>query len=208
MMSKSKKQSWWQYIIFGSVLLFLYASGLMPEVIGFVQRGVLKTGLMNPNTEVLMANNLAMADSTELIEQDGEYTKAEYNFKLRDENGKVISLSDFEGKHIFMNFWATWCPPCIAEMPSINEAYNEMNEDVVFVMISTDDSFKKAKDFKAKRNFNFPIYQIAGPIPKLYQENSLPTTYIIDSKGNLAFKHIGMADYSHPEFKKFMKSLL
>jgi len=208
-MSKKKKNNLWQYLLFGGVLLVLYATGAMPHVIGFVQKGVLKTGLMNPKSEMLAEySDFSQLGSEENSLQEGRYTKADYNFRLLDENGKIVNLSEFEGKHIFMNFWATWCPPCIAEMPSINELYNEMNDEVVFVMISTDDSFQKAKDFKSKRNLNFPIYQIAGPIPELYHSNSLPTTYIIDSKGNLALKHIGMADYSHPEFKKFMKSLL
>lgn len=206
-MSKKKKKNLWQYIIIGGTFLVLYATGAMPHLIGFVQKGILKTGLMNPKTEML-AEYTDSNKSNENPLQERNYTKADYNFMLLDESGEVVSLSEFEDEHIFMNFWATWCPPCIAEMPSINKIYNEMKNEVIFVMISTDENFQKAKDFKSKWNFDFPIYQIAGPIPELYHSNSLPTTFIIDSKGNLALKHIGMADYSHPEFKKFMKSLL
>src|SRR5690625_2274692 len=150
-MSKKKKNNLWQYLLFGGVLLVLYATGAMPHVIGFVQKGVLKTGLMNPKSEMLAEySDFSQLGSEENSLQEGRYTKADYNFRLLDENGKIVNLSEFEGKHIFMNFWATWCPPCIAEMPSINELYNEMNDEVVFVMISTDDSFQKA-DRKSTR---------------------------------------------------------
>ena len=119
-MNKKKKNNLWQYLLFGGALLVLYATGAMPNVIGFVQKGVLKTGLMNPKSEMLAEySDFSQLDSEKNSLQEGRYTKADYNFRLLDENGKVVNLSEFEGKHIFMNFWATWCPPCIAEMPSI-----------------------------------------------------------------------------------------
>lgn len=190
------KKSWFQYAIFGAILFILYFTGLLPQVIGFAQRGLLKTGWMNPKTEIVVEENSSIT-----------FEKADLNFELRDEDGRLVSLQDFEGKPIFLNFWATWCPPCIAEMPSIDKAYQNLNEEVVFVLISTDESFQKAIEFKQKRNFKVPIYQLAGPIPAQFQSQVLPTTFVIDAERNLVLKHEGMADYNKEQFRLFLQSL-
>lgn len=193
------KKSWFQYAIFGAILFILYVTGLLPQVIAFAQRGLLKTGLMNPKTEIVV-------DGQE-INNATHFEKADLDFALRDENGRLLSLQDFEGKPIFLNFWATWCPPCIAEMPSIDEAYQNLAEEVAFVLVSTDESFQKAIDFKQKRKFKVPIYQLSGPIPAQFHSQSLPTTFVIDASGNLVLRHEGMADYSKNKFQLFLQSL-
>ena len=134
-------------------------------------------------------------------------TKADLNLKLIDAEGKTRSLEEFKGKVIFLNFWATWCPPCIAEMPSIDKLHEEMGDEVAFVMLSFDDDFEKAKAFDKRKGYDLPIYAPASDLPAMYQSSSLPTTYVIDSRGNLALTHKGMADYDNVEFKNFLKGL-
>lgn len=203
-MKKNKKQ-WLQYIVAGSIVLILYATGLLTDIIGFAQQGILKTGVMNPDTTELAVNQ--REDSEKNNQTEIDTIKADLGFSLYDVDGKIISLEDLRGKPIFLNFWATWCPPCIAEMPGINKLHNELKEDVNFVMISLDQNFEKAIQFNKKKKFDLPIYQLAGGVPEMFQSSSIPTTYIIDAKGNLALTHHGMADYDNHEFKEFLKML-
>ncbi len=205
MNSKNKKQkkTWIQYGIFAIIAITLYATGLHTEVIGFAQRGLLATGLMNPNVKEIaqVRNDENQAQSTM------KATKADFSLKLLDAKGHTKSLGDLKGKVVFMNMWATWCPPCIAEMPSINTLYGETGDDVAFVMLSLDKDFEKAKAFNKRKGYDFPIYTLASNLPAMYQSSSIPTTYVIDADGNLAWSHKGMADYSDPEFKEFLYNL-
>lgn len=199
---KNSKKTWIQYGIFAVVAITLYATGLHTEVIGFAQRGLLATGLMNPDVEEIaqVRNNADTAAMPNL-------TKADLNLKMIDAEGNPRSLQEFEGKVIFLNFWATWCPPCIAEMPSIDKLHEEMGDEVAFVLLSFDNDFEKAKDFDTRKGYDLPIFAPAGNLPTMFQSSALPTTYVIDADGNLALTHKGMADYNAPEFKEFLNSL-
>ncbi|NLZ95848.1 MAG: TlpA family protein disulfide reductase, partial [Bacteroidales bacterium] len=146
---KSKKRTWIEYLIIAAVVMILYVTGLHTEVIGFMQRGLLATGIMTPKIEKVH-NNAAEND----IASSTATTPADFNLTLMDENGNTLSLADFKGKPIFLNMWATWCPPCIAEMPNINKLHNEMGNDVAFVMVSLDDDFETAKAFNTRRGFD------------------------------------------------------
>ena len=196
------KKTWIQYGVFALVAITLYATGLHTEVIGFAQRGLLATGLMNPDVK-----ELAMAQETTNDAETTPLTKADFDFNLRDSDGNVTSLKALEGKVIFINLWATWCPPCIAEMPSIDKLYDTVGDDVAFVMLSLDRKFETAIAFNERKGYGFPIYAPADNIPAMYNTNSIPSTYVIDAKGNLALTHRGMADYSAPEFIEFLNSL-
>lgn len=136
-------------------------------------------------------------------------TKADFSMTLKNSKGETVSLEDYKGKVIFINLWATWCPPCIAEMPSIEAMYNDIDLDKIEVlMVSFDRSFQKAIDYKERNNFSFDVYELDGPIPAMYNTRSIPTTYIIDAEGNLAFRHTGTADYNRQDFKEFLKTLM
>lgn len=201
--NNNTKKSWIQYGIFALVALTLYATGLHTEVIGFAQRGLLATGLMNPNVKELAEARYSDNESTEMP----SLTKADFNLKLIDSEGNITSLEDLKGKVIFMNFWATWCPPCIAEMPSIKKLHEEMGDEIAFVMLSFDQDFETAKAYDKRKGYNLPIYAPASTMPAVYDSNALPTTYVIDAKGNLALTHKGMADYNDSKFKEFLRSL-
>ena len=114
------------------VIIFavIFLTNSQAEVFGRVQGVVLKTGIFNASG----------------LEED-EYLRADYDFKVRDENGQLLDGESLRGKTIFMNLWATWCPPCVAEMPSIDALYHDFKEqhDIVFLIISEDKDFNKAK---------------------------------------------------------------
>ena len=196
-MKKNIKKQIIEFGIIGTIFLTLFLTGLHTEIFGFIQRGVLETGLLNPDLE--------QEDATTTETKNPE---ADFSMKLINSKGEKVGMEQFKGKVIFMNLWATWCPPCIAEMPAINDLYNEVErEDIVFIMLSLDDNFEKAKHFKEKKGFDFEVYYPAEGIPQMYNTRSIPTTYIIDAKGGLALTQMGMADYNTDEFKQFLRKL-
>lgn len=196
-MKPSIKKNLKEYGIIAGVLLLLFATGLHTEVFGFLQRGILATGLMNPEVE----------ERAELAMNTPE-TKADFNMTLVNSAGETVKMADLKGKVIFFNIWATWCPPCIAEMPGINKLYNDPGQkDVAFIMLSVDQDFQKAIDFRKKKGFDFEIYRLAGPMPSMYATNSIPTTYVIDADGNLALTHLGMGQFNTADFKEFLNNL-
>ena len=199
---KSKKRTWIEYIIIAAVVIILYATGLHTEVIGFIQRGILATGIMTPKIETVhqdeAKNNIAPSTAT---------TPADFNLALMDENGHTLSLEDFKGKPIFMNMWATWCPPCIAEMPNINKLHSEVGNEVAFVMVSLDEDFETAKAFNTRKGFDLPIYALQSRRPAMYQSTTVPTTYVISANGELVLTHKGMSNYNTSKFKKFLEEI-
>ncbi|MCU0352856.1 MAG: TlpA family protein disulfide reductase [Cytophagales bacterium] len=171
----------------------LYFTGLHTEVIGGAQRLLLSTGLIQADTETKP-------------EQD---TDANYNVSLRTLDGKTLSLRTLKGKVIFMNIWATWCPPCVAEMPGIQKLYEKtQSENIAFVMISVDKDIDKVRRFVKRKGYTFPVYQLAdGSIPALYASEAIPTTFVISANGKLAMRHEGMADYNSDNFRDFLEKL-
>jgi thiol-disulfide isomerase/thioredoxin len=174
-----------EWLIFLGILFLIYITG--GHVV--LQRMILQTGIFNPNT----SQPIALGE-------------ASYELKLQDLSGKVYSLSDFKGKTIFFNFWATWCPPCLAEMPDIEQLYQKVDKDkVIFVMLTVDEDPAKVEAFLAKNNYSFPVYFLASALPEVYYHNSIPRTYVISPKGKIITKHIGMTNYNTSSFKSFLE---
>ncbi|WP_308008288.1 cytochrome c biogenesis protein CcdA [uncultured Fusobacterium sp.] len=122
-----------------------------------------------------------------------------YDFQLKDQYGNLHKLSDYKGKVVFLNFWATWCPPCREEMPHIEEIYKEYGynkNDVVILGAASpataenpspqDESEEKIKAFLTKNNYTFPVvFDVKGEIFRNYYINAFPTTFMIDKDGNI-----------------------
>lgn len=196
--SKEKKtkvntRSFIEWGIIISVILILYLTGWHTQVIGTLQRGILATGLISPS----------LPDST------AQFQKASLDFYFTDENGSTKSLADFEGDVIFLNVWATWCPPCIAEMPSINSLHKQLNnnQEISFVMVSMDEDFEKAKEFMKARGYDLPIYHYRGKDRTTYESTVIPTTYIISPDSKIVLEKRGFAKYDTEEFQLFLTKL-
>lgn len=142
-----------------------------------------------------------------VVSETSGNSKALPAMQLRDLSGNMISSDQLSGKKVFINLWATWCPPCIAEMPSIQKLYDKTNQnnDVAFVMISLDDDFNTARKFAQKKGYNLPIYELVGNTPDLFNVPGIPATFVFDQQGKMLFSHVGMADYSKPRFVQMLK---
>ncbi|MBS1523412.1 MAG: TlpA family protein disulfide reductase [Bacteroidetes bacterium] len=125
-------------------------------------------------------------------------------------DGKTIDLQQQKGKVVFINFWATWCPPCRAEMPSVNEFYEKVKNDpgIVFLSVDVDNRLNNSSAFMKSSGYNIPVYggNLDG-LPTTFYSGTIPTTLVIDKRGLVVFNHAGKASYDGDEFAKFVLGL-
>lgn len=140
---------------------------------------------------------------------DSAYTKAP-DFMLKDLNGRTVSLASLRGKVILLNFWATWCPPCKAEMPSMNRLYNEIKaKGFEVIAVSTDNALSPVKEFLAKNRLDFTVLlDEKKTVSRAYKVFSMPTTFLIDRNGFIVEKYYGEYEWTEPEVRSRIDKLL
>ena len=132
------------------------------------------------------------------------------NFILQDLNGNKVSMEDYRGKIVFLNFWATWCPPCRVEMPSMEKLYNEFkSKDFTILAIDLQEDAATVKTFKEQYKLNFPILLDSdGSVALIYGAMSIPTTYLIDRDGYLLGGALGPRDWATEDAFELINHLL
>ena len=118
------------------------------------------------------------------------------DFTVYDGDGNAVKLSDFKGKPVVLNFWASWCPPCKREMPDFNEKYLEYKDSIHFVMVNLTDGKSEtpdnAQDFLKANGYVFPLYHdLAQNAARTYKIYSIPLTLFINADGSLFTTHTG-----------------
>jgi thiol-disulfide isomerase/thioredoxin len=129
---------------------------------------------------------------------------------VQNSAGKVIDLQQQKDKVVFINFWATWCPPCLAELPSINDFYQKVkdNPNIVFLSVDVDNDLPKSSLFLQKKGYLFPVYGgTLNRLPPQFFSGSIPTTLVIDKKGFVVFNHIDRANYGDDQFAQYIIGL-
>ena len=150
---------------------------------------------------------LVLSPSIDSADNQVQLTVSDYNWELSDANGNPINLSEFKGKVILINHWATWCPPCVAEMPSFQDLYNDYKDKIVFVFV-TSDSKEKSDRFIKDKQFTLPVYQQAEQAPAKLFTSSLPTTILIDQNGKILINDVGASDWNSDSMRSILDSLL
>jgi thiol-disulfide isomerase/thioredoxin len=146
------------------------------------------------------------AETVPAVTENAAAISALPNFKMKGTDGKIINLADMKGKKVFVNLWATWCPPCKAEIPSIENLYNKLDkEKTVFVMLSLDDDFELAKNYAQKNKMKLPVYAPADNIPPVFNTNGIPATFIFDEQGALIKVNNGMDNYDTDSYVQLLK---
>lgn len=136
------------------------------------------------------------------------YGQTDFLWSVQNLEEMEIPLSQFEGKIVFINFWATWCGPCVSEMPSIQNLYDSLkDEDLSFLLISDEDG-ETVRDFMEKKQFSFPVYLRGPDVPIVFESDAIPTTFIIDRDGRIVLKHVGSAKWDDESTLHFLRSLL
>jgi peroxiredoxin len=182
------------WIVFLGILFLLKVTGALSGISFITNSVLMKTGVMDIQPQNAISNSQTFS----------------YDFTLKDLDGNKLEMSKLKGKVIFLNLWATWCGPCRVEMPSIQNLYNSIDQEkIAFVMLSLDyeEQHKKVVQFIHDKDFTFPVYVPAGPLPKLLHVNTIPTTFIIGTDGKVKSKKAGTANYDTDEFREFLKEL-
>lgn len=187
--------------------LWRRALGWLPVALVLLVLAVpgLRTGLM----QGLMKLGFFRADVPSALPAEPLTPVAADEVAFLTADGQRLPLSSLKGRVVFLNFWATWCPPCIAEMPSIQKLYTSLkgNDKVVFLLVDVDGDFRKSQRFMERKKLSLPLYAPAGPLPESLLGQSIPTTVFLDKKGKIVFRHEGGADYSQPDVAAFLEKL-
>ena len=133
------------------------------------------------------------------------------DFILPGLDGQMVRLADYRGKVVLLNIWATWCPPCVDEMPSMEKLYQTLKADGFEILaVSMDESgAPTVRPFMEKHQLNFPaLTDTEGAIKSLYQTTGVPESFIIDKDGVIVEKVIGPRDWASPGAVRFFRNLI
>lgn len=191
---KWRKKSWFSKIT-DIIFLALIITLLFPQgrlaVGGFVNR--VKSMVSQPD---LMPSSFSTTD-------------AAFNWPMQKTDGTAFSLNDVRGKVVFLNLWATWCPPCVGEMPGIQQLYDKFsdNPDVAFVLVSNE-SAETIRKFVERKGYTFPVLSSQSETPAAFYTKSIPTTFLLDKKGNIVMKEVGAMNWGGSKMERIVNQLL
>ena len=161
------------------------------------------SGMADPEQLMTQRTEPPAPDGTEPPAPDGtEPTRVERpkapDFTVYDADGKAVKLSDYFGKPIVLNFWASWCGPCKMEMPDFQKKYLELGNEIQFLMVNATggrETVESAKSFLAGTEYTFPVlFDADADASATYSVYYLPTTYFIDAQGHLVARAISAID--------------
>lgn len=182
------KKNWGSILFYAVILVFIFS----PTTKALLLRGIISTGFFK----------------AEIKKEPPQNVSADPAFSFTDTNGNIITSSSSKGKIVFINFWASWCPPCRAEMPSLDKLYKDLHKDdrFVFLFVNEDEDRIKAINYIENNNFSIPLYNRLSVSQEIFN-GTLPTTIVLDNKGKIVLKHEGMADYGDEKFINQLKEL-
>jgi thiol-disulfide isomerase/thioredoxin len=175
--------------------LVLYATGYHVRVYSGLKNALIRTGIIAPRA-------VTAVDFEQVVLDPGALS----GLRLIDELGNRGSLGDFGQEVLLINVWASWCPPCVVEMPGLNALY-ESEKEVGFVMITWDRTMEAARNYRDRNGYSFSIYKTEGKVPEPLKASSIPTTFILDKKDKTLYRRSGMIAFDDPEVRNFLSSL-
>ncbi len=176
----------------------------MKKIIAFYKKhsnliflGIIALILFVPSIRmpVQVALNRLFSFSPKEIESKEQTILEDWNWQLVNQAGQKVWFIDSKGSPVFVNFWATWCPPCVAELPELQALYDDYHKVVDFFFV-TNESPERVEAFLTKKGYSIPIfYPITAP-PSLLESNALPTSFLFSPKGQLNRKKTGAANWN------------
>lgn len=180
------KKNWSNILFFAFLALLIIPQTRMPIQV-FVQR-------------------LISFSPSEKKEENRE-TLEDYNWNLIQLNAENVNFSRSKGEVTLVNFWATWCPPCVAEMPSFQKLYDDYGDRVDFYFV-TSEKPEKVNGFMNKNGYSLPIFLQSFKAPDALESNALPTTYLISKSGAIVIDETGAADWNSKKMRTLLDELL
>lgn len=186
------RKNWFSYLLLTVLLVFIFNR----DAKAWLLRQVLRTGFFDAKIE---------KQDTRLVN-----TTDTADFSLTDPGGNKVDIATFRGKVVLLNFWASWCPPCRAEFPSLEAFYRKMKSDpgLVILSINEDDDAAMGREFILSKGYTIPVYTRAGNLPADVFSGSLPTTVVLDKRGVVRMKEEGMANYNNSKFQDQLRLMI
>ena len=198
-----KRFSWRDFLIgvASGIVLTIVSAVLLVAVLVTLGRGI--AGGQNGVRE-------AMLPAPEFPQpgQMAAYGRADMDWTFETLTGRSSTLSDYRGKVVFLNFWATWCGPCIAEMPSIQKLHDNLKRDDVAFLLVSDEDVPTIEGFLRERRLTLPVFHARGTVPPLFKTSAIPATFIIDENGMVVLRSVGAARWNSDASVGFLKTLL
>ena len=137
-------------------------------------------------------------------------SESDLSYSFKSLSGQKVMLNTFKGKVIFINHWATWCSPCIKEMPSLSQLYKTVKEQPIVFLFISNESKDHVENFVQKHSLSgLQFYtSVKAEKPRIFDNNTWPTTYIIDKNSNLVIKHTSTSNWSHQSVTSYLKKLI
>lgn len=152
--------------------------------------------------------NKLIAFSPSVIEQKDAIQLEVFNWQLQElKTGELINLNDLKNQVVFINTWATWCPPCLAEMPEINDLYTDYKDKITFLIVSTDEE-KALREYMNQNGYVFKNYHPLSNVPQDLNSTSIPHTIVIDKSGYIRVDKVGSAKWNHKDFRKALDKMI
>lgn len=156
--------------------------------------------------QVFLNKGLAFISPNVLLKENQTQLNT-YNWKLKDYNNSVFNFETTRGEVVLVNFWATWCPPCIAEMPSMQSLYNDYRDKIEFVFVSNE-STEIVREFLDQKGYIFNVYSSVTVPPNTFDVSSIPRTFLIDKTGNIVIDKTGASNWNSDTVRETIDNLL
>lgn len=166
--------------------------------------------LLIPQTRkpIQVVLNKAISQLGPSIEDEADRALFDFpSFKLVDLYGDRVNLSDFRGEVILLNFWATWCPPCIAELPHIQSLVNDYDNKIKIVLVSGENSEKVAA-FLKKKGYNLNSFSPLENYPEMLNVSSIPRTFLISKEGEIVIDKTGPANWNSNKVRNLIDDMI
>lgn len=150
---------------------------------------------------------IAATLSADVVADDEQITLEDYHWNLMDLEGQHIDFKSTKGKVALVNVWATWCPPCVAELPSFMELYGDYKDKLVFAFVANDEK-EKVEAFLKKKGYGLPVYFQASKAPQELTSTTIPATYIISRSGKIVVDEKGAANWNSERIRALLDELI
>jgi thiol-disulfide isomerase/thioredoxin len=176
-------------LIAGLAVVFFYFTGKGQSIKRSVRLELIGMGLIGSKNE----------PKTDVVDFD-------FSGRLLDKDGNQIDITEFRGKTLFINVWASWCGPCRIEMPYIQSLYDKVKarEDIEFLMVATDKDFSKSLQFVQTKKFTFPVYHAFEGLNSSMFTKSIPVTIIVNPEGKVVYYLNGTNNFDTDHFREFL----
>ncbi len=186
-MKKKLRKRIWDIVFIVAIGLILFIPSIRMPVVSTIQR--------------------IFAGSPSPVKKEQIKAVKTYDWALVDLKGNPTNFSVSKGRVAIVNFWATWCPPCVAEMPSFQKLYDKFGDQVDFYFVSQEQT-PIIERFLKEKKYHLPVYQPKTNLPKEFISDGLPTTFVLNKKGEVSIKEVGAKDWFSSGFQEQLKEMI